>query len=148
MTDKLKKLYQTVILVHDREPFQFRKREDAGFVIDAYNPVCGDRFQLYFDVVNGVIRNPAFHGFGCAISKASTSVLVKKLENKPLNRVHDLLNSFLDTVTPGSAPKASDDEEVMAFSAARDFPGRLSCATLAWNELKVFLEKSEEQPGS
>ena len=82
MNERLKGLYKTIILEHNKEPFFFEKNEKATYGLKAYNQICGDRFELYFDVKNGLISDLTFHGFGCAISKASTSVLVKNLRGK------------------------------------------------------------------
>jgi len=82
MNDKLKQLYKTVILKHNNAPFHYEKKEMAPHQLEAYNPLCGDRFNLFLDVKNGVIESIHFHGYGCAISKASTSVLAKNLEGK------------------------------------------------------------------
>ena len=82
MNERLKTLYKSVIIKHNSEPFSFEKKENATHVLKAYNPICGDRFELFFEVKNGVIEDLTFHGFGCAISKASTSVLVKNLVGK------------------------------------------------------------------
>jgi len=70
MNDKLKRLYQTVILKHNKAPFHYEKKETATHRLEAYNPLCGDRFDLYLDVKNGIIEAIHFHGYGCAISKA------------------------------------------------------------------------------
>ena len=141
MNEQLKNLYKTVILEHNARPFHFEKKESAGHVLEAYNPLCGDRFQLFFEVKNGVVSEVFFHGYGCAISKASTSVLVKNLENQPVERALELCRSFLKMVDPASEVTVEMREEFTAFAAARDFPGRLKCATLSWEEMTEFLEK-------
>ena len=143
MNEQLKALYQSVILKHDKSPFHYGKREGAIHIIKAYNAFCGDRFDIYFDIKNGVITDISFHGFGCAISKASTSVLVKKIENLPLEKVKTTIELFLKNVTPGENGMTTSDDEITAFSAAKDFPGRQKCATLAWDEMKIFLTAND-----
>ncbi len=135
MNDKLKDLYKSVILRHDSKPYHFEKKESAGNVVYANNAICGDRFNIFFEINNGIITDIYFHGFGCAISKASTSVLVKKIENQPIEKAKSIIELFLKTVT--TVEEENDaDEEMNAFSAAKDFPGRMNCATLTWNEMR------------
>jgi nitrogen fixation NifU-like protein len=129
-------LYRDVIKKHEREPVHFQKIEDAEHVIEAYNPLCGDQFQLFLAIENGVISAAHFHGYGCAISKASTSVLMKKMQGMTLEEVSTLCQHFQTIVT---AETDEPDEELSAFAAARQFPERLTCATLSWEALENFL---------
>lgn len=144
MNEQLKKLYKTVILEHDKKPVQYVKRAGAQHVLKAYNEICGDRFELFFDIENDQLTNVSFHGFGCAISKASTSVLVKKIQHQTVEQAQNIITAFLQTVHPDSPGGGATDEEMTAFSAAKDFPGRLKCATLAWDELKEWLSEHPE----
>lgn len=139
MNDKLKQLYQSVILEHSNHPVHYEKREGSTYTLDAYNPLCGDRFSLYFDVEDGKIRNLCFYGYGCAISKASTSVLAKRLEGKSLTEAAALCQAFAAVVQPAAPLPAEVDEEFEAFAAAREFPGRIKCAALSWEEMETFL---------
>lgn len=141
MNERLKGLYKTIILEHNKVPFFYEKNEGATYVLKAYNQICGDRFELYFEVKNGVIEDLTFHGFGCAISKASTSVLVKKLKSKKFVEALLLCQQFLAATNEGTVVDVKLEEEFEAFSAAKEFPGRLKCATLAWDEMIKFLEK-------
>ena len=137
MTDSIRRLYKSVILKHDKSPFNFQKKENAPYSLKAYNEICGDRFEIYFEINNGIIENISFHGYGCAISKASTSVLVKKLIGKPIAEAKKITGFFLENIFSDN-PQFMADEELAAFSAAKDFPGRQRCATLAWDEMKDF----------
>ena len=142
MNERLKSLYKTVILEHNKTPFFYEKNEKATYVLKAYNQICGDRFELYFDLKEGVIENLTFHGFGCAISKASSSVLTKNLIGKTLEEALLLGQQFLSVTDENSLNVGGKfEEEFEAFSAAKDFPGRLKCATLAWDEMIKFLEE-------
>jgi len=129
-------LYKDVIKKHEREPFHYQKIENAKYVIEAYNPLCGDQFQLFLDLENGVVAAAHFHGYGCAISKASTSVLMKKMQGMSMEDVKALCQHFQTIVT---AETNEPDEELSAFAAARQFPERLTCATLSWEALENFL---------
>jgi len=142
MNDKLKQLYKTVILKHNNQPFHYEKKEGAAHHLDAYNPLCGDRFNLYVDVQEGVIESVYFHGYGCAISKSSTSVLAKNLEGKSVEEALAICEAFEGIVSPDSSVE-NKNEELEAFAAAKDFPGRLTCATLSWEAMKAFLMTSK-----
>ena len=139
MDSKLSQFYQGVILKHNNEPFHFEKRPTAQHIIEAYNPMCGDKFKVFLDIENGVVTNATFHGYGCAISKASTSVLMKKIQNQPLDEVVKLIEDYFKIIE--NTEGVSYDEELTAFAAAKDFPGRLKCATLAWEAIDEFLKK-------
>ncbi|MEO1052315.1 MAG: Fe-S cluster assembly sulfur transfer protein SufU [Bacteroidota bacterium] len=138
---ELHHLYDEVILKHSKEPCQFYKMEDADIVLEAYNPVCGDQFKLYLKLQDDCISDISFHGYGCAISKASTSVLVDQLKGKPLQELPALIEGFLQVVDP----KIDINElkvtspELLAFSKTREYPGRLQCATLGWEELQHYI---------
>ena len=139
MNDKLKQLYKTVILKHNNEPFHYEKKEDATHQLEAYNPLCGDRFNLFLGVKNGIIESIYFHGYGCAISKASTSVLAKSLEGQTIEQALALCDEFQQVVSPKTTT-GNEKEEFEAFAAAKDFPGRLQCATLSWESITLFLK--------
>jgi nitrogen fixation NifU-like protein len=142
MQKNLQSLYQTVILQHNREPFHYEKRPEAGLVLEAYNPICGDQYKLYLDIEQNKVVNATFHGYGCAISKAATSVLVQRIMGCSLDDLQPLFDQFYEVVQPASPDAAlPDDEEFQAFAGTRDFPERLECATLSWTALKEWLEK-------
>lgn len=139
MNDRLKQLYQTVILQHDKHPVRYEKREEAAVILEAYNPLCGDKFTLFLTIENDSIQHASFHGYGCAISKASTSVLVKNLEGKKIEELKNLVQNFRSIVDAEATTEPALDSEFEAFAAARQFPGRLQCATLSWDRLADFL---------
>lgn len=138
MTEKLKQLYQQVILHHSKHPVHFAKKEDATYNLEAYNPLCGDKFQLFIEVNDGSIAELHFHGMGCAISKASTSVMVDMLEKVTLAEAKEKCSDFLQMLA-GKEPEVALSDEMLAFDAARMYPGRKKCATLAWEEMQHFL---------
>lgn len=133
-------LYHPLLLEHNRAPLFFEKRPEATYVVDAYNPICGDKFKLYFDVEEEKIVRASFHGYGCAVSKASASVLVGKLQGLALADIPALLTDFFALMgqhegTAGGIARLSAAEQE-AFGAAKDFPGRMKCATLCWDALR------------
>ena len=132
---ELSNLYQKVILQHNENPYHYEKREQADQVIEAYNSLCGDSFKLYLDIEAGKVKAAYFHGYGCAISKSSTSILTKRLEGMALKDIPALCEQFFTYVLPDQSPEAPIDADFQAFEAAKQFSGRLKCATLSWEEL-------------
>lgn len=140
MSKDPKQLYQEVILRHSNAPFHFEKWEEAPIVIEAYNPLCGDQFRLFLELEEGRVKRVSFHGYGCAISKASTSILVEKILGMSVEEIRRLTKEFYKIVRPdGGELNAGADEELAAFAAARHFPARLQCATLSWEALEKEL---------
>lgn len=136
----LKDLYQSVILQHDREPFHYYKMEATDVILEAYNPVCGDQFRLFFKIEHQTVQEASFQGYGCAISKASTSVLIKKIQGISFDAIQLLLQDFQTIVAPKNLLQLEPDSELAAFAAARQFPERLPCATLSWEALEKYLQ--------
>lgn len=141
MEKDLSLLYDNVILQHNREPFNFEKRQWAQHIVEAYNPLCGDKFKLFLDIEDGKIAKATFHGYGCAVSKAATSVLIKKIEGMSLEDVQLLLQSYLDGLNTEGDRNRRFDAELQAFEAVRQFPERMTCATLSWDATKAFFTK-------
>jgi nitrogen fixation NifU-like protein len=141
MSGNLNKLYSETIRSHNETPYHFEKGV-TGQILKAYNPVCGDRFELFVEKADEKLISLHFFGFGCAISKASTSIMTKMLEGKTAREALKVCTDFLDFVDQ----KPSSDtlpEEFRAFSAVSDFPERYDCATLSWKEMKKFLESQQ-----
>lgn len=133
MSKDIKSLYQKVILAHNKSPYHYEKKGTDHLVLEAYNPLCGDKYKLYLEVQEGLIRNVYFHGYGCAISKASTSVLAQNLEGTSVEQALEICAHFIEVVTQGSP---TEHEDFTAFAEAHQFPGRQQCATLSWEALK------------
>ncbi|MBI2061122.1 MAG: SUF system NifU family Fe-S cluster assembly protein [Nitrospirae bacterium] len=139
----VRELYQELILDHSRNPRNFRKIDGAGHHAEGYNPLCGDRFTVYLDVQNGVVKNIGFEGSGCAISKASASVMTQSVKGKTPAEVTALIDRFRNLVTGEDAGAAGSMEslgKLAAFSGVKEFPVRVKCATLAWHTVKAALE--------
>ena len=142
-------LYDDTILKHNREPCYFEKRVSAQHILDAYNPLCGDKFQLFFNIEDGKVQKATFHGYGCAISKAATSVLVQKIQNMSVHDVQAVIKSYFDGLNGAYSVLAKDgyvhfSEEMKAFLAVRQFPERLTCATLSWEAVQIFFQTQSE----
>jgi len=140
MNDRLKALYKSVIIKESNTPAQFEKNEGAQHALKAHSPVCGDRFTLFFDLEKGIVKDLTFYGHGCAVSKASTSIMVQKLVGITLEealKMCDLFYAHLETEKKSSNESI---EEFEAFSAVQYFPERKQCATLSWDEIATFLK--------
>lgn len=141
MNERLKSLYQAVILKHNKTPYHFDVQENYDHTVQANNPVCGDKFQFYIKIKNDQLASVHYHGFGCAISKASNSILVKGIEHLEPAEAYKFCCSFLDYIDCGEYVNGEAPETFEAFSAVNEFPARIECATLGWREMKNFLSK-------
>ena len=139
---ELSNLYQQTILRHNKEPYHYARQDDADVVLEAYNPLCGDKFKLYLNLDGDMIKTAHFHGYGCAISKASTSVLTRRMEGQSVSDILQLCEQYLASLKEENEMMV-EDEELSAFGAARQFPGRLKCASLSWDSLLEYLEKNK-----
>lgn len=146
MTGELSSLYQEVILDHNKRPRNFHKLEPATNHADGYNPLCGDRVTVYVDLDGDVVRDISFEGSGCAISKASASMMTEGLKGRSRQQVDALFERFHDLVTGRAqgAPGLADLGKLVVFSGVREFPVRIKCATLAWHTLRAALENRHE----
>lgn len=136
MTPDPKKLYQQLILKHQKEPVNFFKQTGTTHQLEAYNPVCGDKFTLFFNLENGRFTKVSFHGFGCSISKAASSVLVEWMEGKSLEEVRPVMEAYLQVVQGKKGLEENHPPFFAAFAMAHQFPGRETCATLSWAALE------------
>jgi len=152
MKKDISKLYQEIILQHNAQPYHYEKRSDASLTLEAYNPLCGDQFQLFIDPSDLSIQNMWFYGYGCAISKASASIMVKQLEGKTWEEAMNLVRVFLELVKGRYGQDKKVDsldvnpelpEELRAFEVAKRFPTRLTCATLSWVTIESFLQQKK-----
>lgn len=132
-------LYGETILRESRSPYHFEKMPEGRTVVEAYNPYCGDKYRLFLDVEEGVIRTIHFHGYGCAVSKASCSVLAQELEGKPLEEARQLIGGFVAAIRKEGMPSDEVALIVAPFLPAADYPGRETCAVLGWEALGRWL---------
>lgn len=132
--ENLKTLYQQKIIPHSKKPYHFEKRAEATKIIKAYNPLCGDKFELYLELENDLIKSVYFHGFGCAISKASTSILAKKAEGMKWDDFKIFSEKFL-TIIADDKEATFNDEELNILNEIKHFNGRMDCVKLSWEAL-------------
>jgi len=142
----LRDLYQEVIVDHNRNPRNFGKLDDADRVAEGYNPLCGDRLNLYVKLDDGRIEDIHFDGSGCAISVASASLMTDALKGKTLAEAGRMFDNFhhlvIDERTPGP-DQVRQLGKLAALLGVRDYPTRVKCATLCWHTLHSALEESK-----
>jgi nitrogen fixation NifU-like protein len=143
----LRDLYQEVILDHNKRPRNFRTPADATQTAEGFNPLCGDKLTVYVRLEAGVIRDVAFVGSGCAISKASASLMTESVKGKRVEEADALFSEFHRMVTSGAGapePDAGRLGKLTVLGGVREFPARVKCASLAWHTLKAALEARPE----
>ena len=139
-------LYQEIILEHSKAPRNFRKPPSATQEAEGFNPLCGDRCTVYINMDGDAIRDIGFQGSGCAISRASASMMTQILKGKTRTEAVALFDQFHKLVTgeEKTVAKASDLGKLAAFAGVSKFPARVKCATLAWHTLQSALDDKRE----
>ncbi len=137
----LRELYQEVVLDHNRKPRNFRRLPSPTQAAEGYNPLCGDRVSVELELEGEVIRDIAFQGSGCAISKASASMMTAGLKGKTVSEAEEAFEKFHRMLTE---PRPSEEAsaavgKLAAFAGVREFPIRIKCATLPWHTLNAAL---------
>lgn len=143
----LEELYQEIVIDHNNRPRNFRKIEGANRSLEGYNPLCGDRITLYLNVQDDRIADIGFQGSGCAISRASASMMTESLKGKGRKEVQEIFDAFHQMITraPGSdfdADESLGDLEVL--SGVSEYPVRVKCAVLSWHTLLAALEGRDD----
>lgn len=137
-------LYQDLILDHNRAPQNFRRMEDANRRVEGINPLCGDRLTVWLRMDDGVIKDVAFQGSGCAISKASASLMTSAVKGKTQEEAEVLFERFRRLVTGAMEPAEVESlGKLAAFSGLSEFPIRVKCASLSWHALKAALNEPD-----
>ena len=136
----LNRLYDEVIRRHNRQPYHFEKKTGTKFTVQAYNPICGDRFEIFMDIEGKIISGLYFYGYGCAVSKASASVLVRILEGKTLVEAKQISEQFLRLLKGElNIGEILSSDEFKSFAVVQEIPARYECAALAWAEMDKIL---------
>jgi nitrogen fixation NifU-like protein len=144
MSEQLRELYQEVILEHSKKPRNYRALEGANHKAEGFNPLCGDHFTVYLDLKDGAIHDVGFQGSGCAISKASASMMTQMLKGKTAAEAEGIFTKFHDLVTGHGSGNEEELGKLAVFAGVSEFPLRVKCATLAWHALRAAL-RGEEQ---
>ncbi|HEV8411527.1 MAG TPA: SUF system NifU family Fe-S cluster assembly protein [Gemmatimonadaceae bacterium] len=137
MSAELEELYQSIILDHNRRPQNFRAMPAATAHADGINPMCGDQLTVWLHMDGDVIDDVSFQGSGCAISKASASLMTQTVKGKTRAEAERIFESFHGLVTGNDT--GEDLGKLKAFAGVARFPLRVKCATLAWHAMKSAL---------
>jgi nitrogen fixation NifU-like protein len=142
---ELSELYQQVILDHNKKPRNFRKMEEANARAEGFNPLCGDQLTVYMQMDGGVVREISFEGSGCAISKASASMMTQSLTGRTRDEAEVIFHEFHRMVTGELDEETTPHHlgRLTIFSGVRDYPARVKCASLCWHTMKAALEGQE-----
>ena len=139
----LRELYQEMILDHNKNPRNFKVLENADRTAEGYNPLCGDHYTFYLNVDDQTISDVGFQGSGCAISKASASVMSTTIKGKSKDEADTLFNSFRSMVTGIAKPDLEAMGKLAAFSGVSEFPARVKCAILPWHTMSSALHEEQ-----
>ena len=143
---ELQDLYQQIILDHNKNPRNYHELPNATRKVDGYNPLCGDHYTVFLELDGETIKDIGFTGSGCAISKASASVMSTTVKGKTREEAERYFDTFHRLVT-GDNTGISTDElgRLAAFSGVSEFPARVKCASLAWHTLRTALENEAKE---
>jgi nitrogen fixation protein NifU and related proteins len=142
---ELSELYQQVILDHNKKPRNFRKLETANHTAEGYNPLCGDQLTIYMNLEDDRVTDVGFEGSGCAISKASASMMTQAVQGKTREEAQALFEQFHRMVTGELDEEAEENHlgRLKIFAGVRDYPARVKCASLPWHTMHAALEGEE-----
>ncbi|MCB9771932.1 MAG: SUF system NifU family Fe-S cluster assembly protein [Candidatus Omnitrophica bacterium] len=139
-------LYQQVILEHNHKPKNFGELADATHDAEGYNPLCGDHLHIYLHINHqDIIDNISFKGDGCAISRASASMMTVALKGKPIAVAKSLFEEFHQLILGHLKPESDANHlgKLAIFSGIWQYPSRVKCASLCWHTMKGALEKTK-----
>ena len=138
---ELNELYQETILEHNKNPRNFREIEGADKTADGNNPLCGDALRVYVKMDGDTVADVAFKGSGCAISKASASMMTQAVKGRSKDEAEELFNEFHEMVTGGLDPENEETHlgRLKIFAGVLEFPARVKCASLSWHTLHAAL---------
>ena len=139
MSAVLSDLYRNVILDHSKRPRNCRRLDGGTAVAEEYNPLCGDAVTVYLELTDGIVRDAAFQGHGCALSTASASMMTEATRGRTLPEVVAICDAFGALVATGSARPAAMPPLLTAFAGVRAFPSRVKCTLLPWRALRAAL---------
>ena len=147
MEENLNDIYNELIMEHSMNSYNKKKLQNADFCEVGHNPNCGDEITLELKLNGNVIEDMAFSGHGCAISQASTSIMIDTLKGKTISEAKEIIKTFIEMIKRET--KSDEDlkklEDAIAFKNISNMPARVKCALLAWHTLDEMLNKKEEE---
>lgn len=143
---ELRELYQEVILDHNKNPRNFKKLELHSHHANGHNPLCGDKLELFLEVVDGIIMDISFVGSGCAISTSSASLMTQFLKGKSIEETRHYFENFHDLVIGKELDENALEGlgKLAVFAGVQEFPARVKCASLSWHTLINALDSTNE----
>ncbi len=143
---ELRELYQELILEHSKTPRNYREIANPTRKVEGFNPLCGDHFTVYLEMDGDLVKDVSFQGSGCAISKASASLMTQALKGKSRDYAEQMFSRFHDLVT-GKTQNGDSEQlgKLAVFSGVSEFPVRVKCASLAWHAMKAALQGEAEE---
>ncbi|HEV7643498.1 MAG TPA: SUF system NifU family Fe-S cluster assembly protein [Pyrinomonadaceae bacterium] len=138
----LSDLYQEVILDHNKNPRNYREIENPDKMAEGNNPLCGDQLKVFLEMTDDKVADVAFLGSGCAISKASASMMTQAVKGKTREEAEILFDEFHRMVRGELDEDAEDNHlgKLKIFAGVREFPARVKCASLSWHTMKAALD--------
>lgn len=136
-------IYNDLIMEHSMNSYNKKELDDATFSEMGHNPNCGDEIKLEVKVNNGVIEDMAFTGHGCAISQASTSIMIDTLKGKTVEEAKKIIETFIEMIKRETKDEKDLEilEDAIAFKNVSNMPARVKCALLAWHTMEDILNK-------
>jgi nitrogen fixation NifU-like protein len=144
----LTELYQSLILDHNRAPRNYRVMADADRKAEGYNPNCGDQLKVWLKFDGDRISDVSFQGEGCAISRASASLMTTEVKGKTRAEAARMFEGFHQMITEGAGAQSTlpIPPKLNAFAGVAEFPSRVKCAALAWHALRQALDDGANTP--
>ncbi|MFM7182466.1 MAG: Fe-S cluster assembly sulfur transfer protein SufU [Verrucomicrobiales bacterium] len=145
--EDLQDLYQEIILSHNKRPRNEGELPGYTHEAEGYNPLCGDRIRVFLKVENGVVVGVAFHGDGCAISRASASMMTERLKSCPAEDIEKRVAEVVEMLAGPAEPNLDLESagDLAALAGVRKFPARIKCATLAWHAAEEAYESGGDK---
>ena len=143
--EDLTDVYNELIMEHSMNSYNKKKLENADYSEIGHNPNCGDEITLELKLNGNIIEDMAFSGHGCAISQASTSIMIDTLKSKTIDEAKEIIKTFIEMIKR----ETTDEEELrkledaIAFRNVANMPARVKCALLAWHTIEDILNKNE-----
>ena len=145
--NELEAMYNDLIMEHSMNSYNKKKLDHADYCELGHNPSCGDEIQLELNVKDGIIEDMAFTGHGCAISQASTSIMIDTLKGKSIEEARDIIKTFIGMIKSEIKDEAELEklEDAIAFQIVSHMPARVKCALLAWHTLEDMIKEKENE---
>ena len=141
--NELDDIYQEIVVEHSRKPRNFRKLEEAERIQEGYYPLCGDQYTIYVSMDGDTISDISFQGVGCAISKASASMMTEEVIGKTKNQASRIFEAFRSMITKDNENITEELGDIEVLQGVSQYPTRIKCATLSWHAMHAALDEQD-----